>query len=460
MLPDHKFGLPKVKMTVLAHLPREVLRRLPSLAMLGLFRSAVLVHLKEFLYEAKLAGIVSKVEVVPTGLKLALSGFSDKLEAFAAALGARVAGFCRLPEPALGFLHAKFEILRLDEIKRIENLARKEPVAQFGRVHEFATTPGRPSLSAQIGQLKALSLEEYLAFHESLLSRVYVEALVSGNVVAAGAKKLATAFGRPFRARGLFDKLGLPEINHSPTIRLRERRVAVYEQPLVDRGEPNSLLDVQFQMPQNAAFEHVNLLLGRYLWNPFFEDLRSEQQVGYAVFAFAQFRNDTASMHFLIQSSSQALTDLSRRIREFIEKHRARVRQLSAAEFESLRSGAVAKAKQEFASIEKQHDFQFREIQLHSYRFDRKQKAVGALSRLTKQDLVDYFERLFFREQRVMELRLTSASERERQAEPGEADWKLGDSVLPVQVFRNEKELQKAHELDQDATRKVRVYVG
>ena len=442
---------------MLIHLPREALRRLESLAVLGLFRSSGSVYLKEFLYNAKLAEIKFKLELVPTGFKLTVSGFTHKLPTFAGALGSQMAEFCLLSETARDFFRARFDVLRLDRIQEIDNLTRQEPYKQFNRICDFVTVPGKFALAAQISRLKALSLDEYLRTHRTLLARVYLETLISGNVAAAGAKRLEEAFVEPFKAKGLFGRMDVTEINDNRQIRLRKQHVVVYRRPLANEADPNSLFAMQFQMPQSLSFRYVNMLLGAYLENPFFEDLRSQQQVGYVVFAFGEFRRQTASLVFLIQSSSHSPADLSRRTREFIDKQRNRITWMSEADFKSLKQGALAKFRQEFPSIDKQHDFHWDEIQQHSYQFDRKRRVVEALEALRKKDLVDYFERVFFREQKVFEMHLLGASHRQEHTPPELASWQLGGEVLPVKVFEDNKKLQMTHQLNMDTSLKVGV---
>ena len=458
VLPDHQFGLPIVRVTLLVHLPRTVMRLARPSIVLALFRSALLFYLTELLYMARLAGIGANVKVVSAGVGVVIAGYSDKLGVFAKTLGAKLAEFCRLTAPVSDFLRAKFETIRQEGIKTLDKALHKSPVKQFRRVHAFVTVPGKFSLRSRIDQLEAISLEEYLQTHESLLRRVYTEALVSGNVVAADAERLINAFQEPFRRRGLFGDLPIAEINDQPELKLRRRRVVVFRQPLSNRDEPNSLLAVQFQLPQNESLELVNLLLGAYLKNPFFNDLRSEQQVGYAVQAFGGFWKHTASQFFVVQSGSHSLADLSRRVRGFIEKHRAQIAAMTRAEFESLRKGALAGFKQEFTSIAKKHSFYFSRIERHSYDFDYRRRAIETLSALTKSDLVGHFERVFFEEQRVLEIHLRGASERATQSQPAEAVWKLGGSELPVEIFEDAKKLQAEHELNPDPARKVAAF--
>lgn len=463
-LPDIQFNLPKL--LVLSNLflsGKDIFNDPKSYLALTLFNSGLKEHLREFIYMAQMAKI--DISLLPTkkGLKLKASGFNDKFQVFLRELSHRIADFGNAQGPLETFIASKFELLKLKRLEELENQLKLEPYNQYGIVMSEAITTGSFGHATLIEAIKSLNFEEYLAVHRRVLKRVYVETLISGNLAETDAVDIQKNLIETLRERELCQNLGMLEIQENRLVGLAPKTATIYELGLKNESETNNLVGVEFQMPQDPQFKYINTLLGDYLSSLYFEELRTNQQVGYVVFAVKSLRSQTPGFIFLIQSSRFLPNELAEKTYAFLLEQRSAIKDLTDKKFEEIREGKLAENRQDFNSLTAQAGFYFGEIDNHNYDFEKKAATKAALEKLKKEDLLEHFERLFFGEQRILEVHMSSAKDRERNSEQLEKRNFAGIGgfeEVGVEVFHCARMLKNANMLYKDASLKKEVYTG
>ena len=129
----------------------------------------------------------------------------------------------------------------------------------------------------------------------------------------------------------------------------------------------------------------------QYLQEPFFNDLRTQQQLGYVVFSRPVNTRDVIGAQFLVQSPTRSCQYQAHSINEFLVQMKAKVEQLSESEFETQRQAVLVKLQEKDISLSKQHARHWTEIQTHKYTFDRQQQEIAELSDVSLADFKSHF---------------------------------------------------------------------
>lgn len=445
--PDTYFNLPKAQLNILVNLSKTtVFKDLDAYSAMFLFKLALDQYLKEFLYPALLAEFSFTLEFTLSGMSIKISGYNHKFAIFLEALAMKIAQFANLTTEASEFVKDNFTVFKLNAVEELENSLKKEPYKQLTRLRQKVFIPNIHPISSVKNSIDALDLTEYRAVHQLILKRVFIEALVSGNLQKSEAKQLLSSFQKPFASAGLFKSLNLNEINENRTIKLRSKHKLIYQEELLNKDDENNMIYISFNLLQNKKPEYVNELMEGYLSEPFFNDLRSEQQIGYIVFAFDSLYDNTPAFNFLIQSGSFAPVEISKRIMKFLGKYRQKIKEFSDEEFTKLKEGLLAKYREDFKSLHEQQKFYWNEISKHQYEFDKKQRAIESIEKLSMEDLKEHFERVFFKDKRICEIHFVSSSKK-KENEEGLSQLKKEEKKIPFRVFKSVQRLQRLHML-------------
>jgi len=162
-----------------------------------------------------------------------------------------------------------------------------------------------------------------------------------------------------------------------------------------------------------------------YLNEPFFNDLRTTQQIGYVVFSRPVVSRDILGCQFLVQSAHKSSEYMVNAINEFLTATREKVKSVSDEDFKVQVEAVNTELSEKDINLKKDCERQWSEIGLHKYNFNRQQEEIDCLQTITKQEMIDHFENVFFsKESKRLDLELTSATHTEQNNEFKESNAK------------------------------------
>ena len=364
-LPDKKFNLPKLKITMFIYLPGQKIFDSPkNYIIMTMFNYALKTYLKEFMYMANMADIKVHISAMGNGLKLTGSGYNDKFGNFLKELATRICLFCKAEGEVLDFFVKMFPLFKLKRFEELENQLKIAPYNQYGMLMSELIYTGYFDNPTLMEEVNKLSMEDYLEVHKTLLSKVYTETLICGNLTEKNAKEIELNFTDTLKNNKLFGNLSIDEIRENRLIAIKPNNIGVYEMELKNADEKNSVIGVEFQLEQDPSYEYLNKILEDFLSSLYFEDLRSEQQVGYVVFSLQCQRKNTSGFIFLIQSDKFLPSDLAEKTYEFLLKQRDNISKITDEKFNEIREGILAKFRQDFTSLGLQSNFYMEQIKL------------------------------------------------------------------------------------------------
>lgn len=325
--------------------------------------------LNEYSYPALLAGIGFRVARSIDGLSIRVGGFDDRQPL----LLEKIASTLKSPgvsEPRLLALHAELS-------RQWENAAKRLPYQQLVRRLKETMIDGVWAPEALSQALPDITLQEFEQFIEEFLNSAELEALVVGNVSRRAAKAGASSLAKTLRCgrehgctppQGRVQQLALAD-PHGLSVSIDHADSAVMQ--YIQASDGSDLARAQVSMS-------AQMLKAGY-----FQQLRTEQQLGYVVFVSPMSLLHIPGLAFLVQSPSYPVGRIQAATDEFIT---ARRKQLhgdgSAALFEKQRSALLSQLQEKPKNLFERAQRFWSDIQLHDYSFDRRMRLIEAVEQL------------------------------------------------------------------------------
>jgi secreted Zn-dependent insulinase-like peptidase len=325
-LADTSFDVPRAQVRVELRTPRAGATAEDAVNA-RLYTRLVTDALNEFAYPARLAGLSWNLGSGGDALTLALGGFDDKLDV----LLARVVETMR----ALEVRPERFEQFRAELLRDLRNTRQNRPFQQaMAELRRMLESPNH-DLDALIAAAEAARPEDLEAWMPRALDAPGVVMLAHGNFDADTARTLAGVLREGLALEGT-----ATDTPPERLVRLDAQDVVRREVP-VDHTDATLALYVQGRdrsWDERARFG----LLGHMMGTPYFNALRTEQQLGYVVTAGAYVRMNTPGLFFLVQSPVAPAAAIETATFEFVDDFRERLADMTPAQFEAERQGLLS----------------------------------------------------------------------------------------------------------------------
>jgi len=372
---DYRFATPKARIVLRLHSP-EVYASPQRAVLSQLSVDVIRESLNEFSYPILLAGMSYSVGVNKEGLSLEFGGYSDKLPA----LVQTIAG--RLRNASV----SKTIFAELKEKKRrsYQNFHLQQPYQQAFYYRSLLLEDRKFALWDYDREIQKITLKDVKNFmRKNLFKRMYVEGLAYGNLAAETARNtleplLKTFADQPLPTEERFQEQVLQiELGQAHTF---SRKMKV----------ENSALVMELQIAQRTPRLRTALMvLSTALQPQFYNELRTQQQLGYIVNAGYTELEETLGLVFMVQSGRYDPNTLQQRMDTYFPKFLAELSKISEVELEKLKRSVLSGKLRRSASISEETSRLFGIIRNRDADFDYNSREIDALQRLTVVDLQD-----------------------------------------------------------------------
>ncbi|KIH45788.1 peptidase M16 inactive domain protein, partial [Ancylostoma duodenale] len=354
--------------------------------------------LAEETYNAELAGLKCQLELGTYGtnlkvrtpreqthLSLHVTGYDEKQPLFVEHLVKRMTDF--KPDPL------RFEVL-FDAIKRaLENFAHSQPYTLSQHYIQLLLSDKFWSKEQLLAVCRDMTVHDVEAFGKDMLRAFHVELFVHGNATEQEALSLGHAVAKTLReatkSRPLFRNEYFPLREHA----LENGDAYVYRH--FQNTHEVSCVEVVYQAGVQATRENALVeLLVQLLREPAFNQLRTIEQLGYIVWTGSRLNAGTLGLQFIVQGPKNPDHVLDR-IEAFIDTIRGDMIKMSDEEFEQQKTGLITRLLEKPKTLGGRFRRFWNEIECRQYDFDRNDSEVEVLRNVTKEDLLQYFDRKF-----------------------------------------------------------------
>lgn len=331
-----------------------------------------LINNQALLQEASAAGMKLQPEANEYDLVLKLSGFTDKQAAFTGYIGKALAATISEQQ----FNQSKDLLLR--------SLRSSEQQMQAKQASELVKTvlsSGRYELPALLDAVKQINLAELNQYIQQTLADSQLRLLAQGNYAEQDVSAFAKALAGPKKTARQYQtyRSWQPE----PGQRLTVQRA--------NPQNDSSVIRAQFLVNGGHNGKAAALVLSGHLHQAFFNQLRTEEQLGYVVQAIPMPLNKHAGFGLMIQSPVLSGLKLQQRVDLFLQQYNEQLAKLTEAEFNNLKQTQLLELKRAPANLDEEFDSFSRDWLRNRLDFSDKQQLIAAVESLTLAQLKQFY---------------------------------------------------------------------
>ncbi|XP_029316727.1 nardilysin-like isoform X2 [Cottoperca gobio] len=378
---DNKFKIPKAYIRF--HLISPVIQQsAKNIVLFDLLVNILCHNLAEPAYEAEVAQLEYKLVSGEHGLVIKVKGFNHKLPLLFHLIIDHLTDFSASP----GVFSMFTEQLK----KTYFNILIK-PEKLGKDVRLLILEHSRWSMVEKYQALAAgLTSDELMDFSRNLRAELYAEGLVQGNFSSAESEQFLQyvteklQFSKlPVEVPVLFRVVELPMKQHICKVKA------------LNKGDANSEVTVYYQSGLKLLREHTLMeLLVMHMEEPCFDFLRTKETLGYHVYPTC--RNTSGVLGFSVTVETQATkfnTELVElKIEEFLASFGETLTALTEEAFNTQVTALVKLKECEDTHLGEEVDRNWAEVVTQQFVFDRLDREIEALKKMTRDELVSWFK--------------------------------------------------------------------
>ncbi len=273
--------------------------------------------------------------------------------------------------------------------------------------------------------LPSITLKEVLAYRDALKSGARPEFMVIGNMTEAQATTLARHVQKQLGADG-------SEWCRNKDVVVDKKQSVIFEKAgnSTDSALAAVFVPTGYDEYTSSAYSS---LLGQIVQPWFYNQLRTEEQLGYAVFAFPMSVGRQWGMGFLLQSNDKQPSFLWERYKAFFPTAEAKLRAMKPEEFAQIQQAVITQMLQAPQTLGEEASKLSKDFDRGNMRFDSRDKIVAQIKLLTPQKLADFFHQAVVEPQGMAILSQISGSQNGKAEYVHPEGWKVWENVSALQ---------------------------
>ncbi len=273
--------------------------------------------------------------------------------------------------------------------------------------------------------LPSITLKEVLAYRDALKSGARPEFMVIGNMTEAQAITLARHVQKQLGADG-------SEWCRNKDVVVDKKQSVIFEKAgnSTDSALAAVFVPTGYDEYTSSAYSS---LLGQIVQPWFYNQLRTEEQLGYAVFAFPMSVGRQWGMGFLLQSNDKQPSFLWERYKAFFPTAEAKLRAMKPEEFAQIQQAVITQMLQAPQTLGEEASKLSKDFDRGNMRFDSRDKIVAQIKLLTPQKIADFFHQAVVEPQGMAILSQISGSQNGKAEYVHPEGWKVWENVSALQ---------------------------
>ena len=342
-------------------------------------------QVNEYTYPALLAGLNFSLYKHAQGISLRISGYNDKQAVLLQELLQVMA--------SPNFDSQRFDNIRKDMIRALENSVAKRPSSQVLDDLRESLLYGEWGEEPVIAALRGMQVEDLNAYVVNFWGSANAEAMIYGNYSPDSVQALA-------RKLDLVLPDGVaPDLQPLKVLKIAEGESLLYP---VQVEHDDAVLAWYLQGAGNSWKDRAaTALTVQIMKSGFFQQLRTEQQLGYIVSTFAWPQLDVPGLVMLIQSPVADAAALSDAMSAFLGDVPLAV---DEEQFQRHRDALINEVLRPHKNLWEQAEFYWQSIAKKQYEFNGRQTMANAIKSLSREQWQAYFEEVFLNQQRSLQV--------------------------------------------------------
>ena len=369
--PNTEFGTPKAQLSI--SLASNRVADLHGFSSAKLYVAYVLDQLNVALYPALMAGLNYNITADKQGLNIDIGGYSDKQEI----LLQKILSVLTNPQ----WNQQRFEFIKQQQIRNKNNTKRDYPFRQIIN-YFYSVVEGRWIPTDQARAITDINMTDLKQFSSELLGELEVEMLASGNLNRE-------TLGRLVKQLQVVKFNALT--NHYKIAKLQQYDIS--RSMVIDHED--TVLIQYIQADTDTLKERaVSGLLAQMISAPFYNELRTQKQLGYVVSAFSLPINRVPGICMIAQSPVASEHELKNEFVAFNQRFKQQIDNLSLAELQRHKRALlvdIEKAPDNLTEYSARH---LKSLNLGFNNFDFYNQLASAINALSIADIQLAYQRL------------------------------------------------------------------
>ncbi|MCC5827407.1 insulinase family protein [Alkalimonas sp.] len=345
-----------------------------------LWQLIFMVNNQALLQEASAAGMQLQPEGEEFDLVWRLAGFTDKQPELVQEIGRLLASEVSAQQFAQGM-----DLLQ----RQLRSFEQQLQVRQAGEWMRTTMLSGRFELSAMLEASNQVSLEQLNAYIQQTLAASQLRVLAQGNYSTTDVIAMAQAL------RGSQQTERAYQISPRWQPKAEERLLVLRSNPQDD----SSLVRTQMLPNAGVAGQAAAKVLSGHLHQAFFNQLRTEEGLGYVVQAGELPFNDHAGVAFYIQSPVLSAEQLQQRVERFMQEYGDQVAALTDDEFSRLKEAQLLELRRAPNNLTEEFASMRMDWLRNRLGFDSKARLTAAVEALTLLELQHFYQQVALSDQ-------------------------------------------------------------
>lgn len=350
-------------------------------------------NINAWAYPAQLAGLDYSIYPHLRGITIRVGGYSDKLHTLMMRILTQVA------DPTL--TEQRFNIARERMIDGLLNKARNRPVQQTSEFIQTALIEGSWSTEDQLAAARNVSFDELRSFAEAFLAQVDPVMLTHGNMTQASALNFARLVNASVLRQSEQAEVPRSQVRELP----QSETLASIEVDHPDTGYTLYAQGDNTGFPERATFR----LLAQIVSSPFYEEIRTNRQLGYIVYAMPYEILETPALGFVVQSPGASTSEIDTAVKEFSETFINTLADMSPADLTREKQAVISKLLEKDRQLGEISRRYWQEIDREETGFNSREQLAEAIRKVSRADLMDAFQTKVI--ERSQALRVNTAEE-------------------------------------------------
>jgi insulysin len=232
------------------------------------------------------------------------------------------------------------------------------------------------------------------------LKQVQLDVFVHGNASLQEAKDAAEMIQSAFHEMG---SEALPEVTRKKVTKLPTGKTTIFEYDLAaeNPAQENCCTQNVYQVgssgtePEDFKRDACLIVVCQVAGTSAYQQLRTEEQLGYIVQAGFWSEAHVVGMSVLVQGTRMTPTEADARIEDWLAKFGKQLEDMADEEFDQIVEGIVKNRTQRYARLAQETSLHWGEIAPRRYQFDCLKLGVEALEVISKADVLDFFAAYF-----------------------------------------------------------------
>jgi len=273
--------------------------------------------------------------------------------------------------------------------------------------------------------VSGITLQDLAAYRKMLLEKSTPQMMVVGNMTADRTKALAHDVKAQLNCVG-------QSWWHSEYIYIDRKTSANLQQVGSSTDSALAALYVPLGYAEYTGIAN-SAMLSQIIQPWFYNQLRTEEQLGYAVFSFQMPIGRQWGIGFLLQSNAKQPAYLLTRFQAFYPTAEKRLREMSKTDFAQYQSAMINELKQRPQTLDEEAGRFSKDFNRENYNFDTRAKVITQVQALTPEELSRFFHEAVIAPQGLMLVSQISGSQHDKADYAASKDFTTWKNVSKLQ---------------------------